>query len=1023
MRKLLLLAFAVVFGAASVSAQQAQSDKKAATKIYIAFQWHMHQPVYWPGETVRQTDAARRYSYSVEDIHNQRIGPYTDWPKNAIATCINAGLGNCGAQVSFSGSLAQNLNSLKADGNHNFANWNSHYQWGKAQTTALGNPRLDMIGFGYHHPLMPLIDYKDIRRQIQMHRQSNASNFGGSYSKGMFPPENAFSERIIPALVDEGIEWVMVDNVHFDRAAEGYPFNTGGNLYEPNKADIVNPNPNDWVQLNGLWAPTKISAGWGHRPAWLEYIDPTTGSKKKIIAIPTSRYLGNEDGRGGFGALNYQAVMDQMQFANTDPNHPILVVLHHDGDNYGGGSSGYYGSNFTNFVNWVKSNPNYEATTVQDYLQRFPPDPSNVIHVEDGSWSGADNGDPEFLKWNWVDVTDSKKFTFDHNSWASIVAAQNILKTAEQVNPSHANLATAWSHLMTAQASCYWYWDGTEIWDSAATRGANLAVQVAQPIAQGGTDQTGPQVWTLQRQNYNPGGKEWTINKPADFEIWTFVYDLAGLGNVKLKVRVDDDGKNDLGTIVNDTYAGGAGVGAWQDLTMTCENYAPTPANMVQPLQRAKRCSAMVTGFNDKLLDYYVEAADANGNITKSDIYHVWVGTYTPSGGGGGGASTGVTFAPTSPTKDDVITVTISGATQGAKLHWGVNGWTAPNAVYHPAGTTAFNTQAVQTTMSGPTNGNLTVTLGPFNNAAQVVNEINFVIKYDNNTWDNNGGSDYKITVSGNSSNGGGQPTIVPFTMDGSLDTIAPTRATNNNVPLITGWNGRDLYVATKSAASLGKDVFILVSDTRDVLTTAPWGKGGQVGKYDFMIGNESTNNWAGWQNATGTNVTTNVGVNAGSQYLEGTLNLGAAFGATIPSPLYIAVAVYGTNNATPLDTQVPSGNADANVDGVEYYQYTFNPATGTLAEEVPTESKLYATYPNPFSDETNIMYRLKDDGNVRLEVYDMLGRMVQSVKDDYMESGYHQLKANFAHLASGTYMLRMHTADKTEMVKLLVVK
>jgi Secretion system C-terminal sorting domain len=100
-----------------------------------------------------------------------------------------------------------------------------------------------------------------------------------------------------------------------------------------------------------------------------------------------------------------------------------------------------------------------------------------------------------------------------------------------------------------------------------------------------------------------------------------------------------------------------------------------------------------------------------------------------------------------------------------------------------------------------------------------------------------------------------------------------------------------------------------------------------------------------------------------------------------------------------------------------------FNPATGTLAEEAPEDSKLYPAFPNPFAGETNIMFRLKDDGNVRIEVYDMLGRMVETLKNDYYESGYHQVKADLGHLPSGSYMVRLHTADKTEMTKVLVVK
>ena len=57
----------------------------------------------------------------------------------------------------------------------------------------------------------------------------STANFGGAYSKGIFPPENAFAPRIIPALVAEGLEWVLVDNIHFERAAANYPYSSAGN--------------------------------------------------------------------------------------------------------------------------------------------------------------------------------------------------------------------------------------------------------------------------------------------------------------------------------------------------------------------------------------------------------------------------------------------------------------------------------------------------------------------------------------------------------------------------------------------------------------------------------------------------------------------------------------------------------------------------------------------------------------------------------------------------------------------------
>jgi hypothetical protein len=101
------------------------------------------------------------------------------------------------------------------------------------------------------------------------------------------------------------------------------------------------------------------------------------------------------------------------------------------------------------------------------------------------------------------------------------------------------------------------------------------------------------------------------------------------------------------------------------------------------------------------------------------------------------------------PTPDDTITLTIDGVGQGATLHWGVNNWTQPIAAYRPAGSTLWTDNvACRTPFNGPENNTLTAKIGPFNDPAQAVTEINFVINYADFTWDNNNGNDYTITIS-----------------------------------------------------------------------------------------------------------------------------------------------------------------------------------------------------------------------------------------------------------------------------------
>ena len=712
--------------------------------IYVAFHWHMHQPIYQPGQSVIESHNSNVFSYNLYDIFNSRSGPYTSWPSDAVNKML--AMPNAGAQVSFSGSLVENLNVMEANGK-GFANWKSSWNSMVSKKTSLGNQRLDMVAFGYHHPLMALTDNTDIRKQIQKHKAVFAQNFPGMpYSRGIFPPENAFENHMIPALVNEGIEWVMVDNQHFDRAAIGQPWAKASSVVEPNKADILNPNPNDWKQLNGLWAPIPISAGWGHRPHWIKYVDPTTGTEYKMIAVPTSTFFGNEDCRGGFGALNYEATMSQLESYNTDPNHPILVVLHHDGDNYGGGTDSYYGSNFSNFVNWLNANPGrFACTTIQDYLQKFPPASDDFIHVEAGSWSGA-GSDPEFLKWN---GEPTNGYSHDRNSWSIITAAANIVKTADQINPTSADTKLAWDLLTVGQTSCYWYWDGTEDWDSKPTRASNMAVNKAISIVNGGIDQTGPSIYHPQREPYNPGGTEWGVAMPSDFSVWSYVFDVNGIQSVKLKFRTDKDGVNALLTNDNETFGGGLDVNNWQELAMTEKAIASKLS--LQPTYKANEFSAQITGLDNVLVDYYIEAADKKGNITRSPISHVWIGNNNVVVNNGNG-STGQSMTgnyiitPSNPSIHDVITIELPNATAGAILHWGVNKFEKPISQYLPSGSTYWNDGKAARTPFTLVNGKYQAKIGPFDNAAQSTQYISFVVNYTaNNTWDNNNSSDYQL--------------------------------------------------------------------------------------------------------------------------------------------------------------------------------------------------------------------------------------------------------------------------------------
>ena len=64
---------------------------------------------------------------------------------------------------------------------------------------------------------------------------------------------------------------------------------------------------------------------------------------------------------------------------------------------------------------------------------------------------------------------------------------------------------------------------------------------------------------------------------------------------------------------------------------MSSTDVAPPP-NITTPTYRALRYGGMIAGLENALVDYYVEATDALGNVTKTDIQHVFVGSAASSG-------------------------------------------------------------------------------------------------------------------------------------------------------------------------------------------------------------------------------------------------------------------------------------------------------------------------------------------------------------------------------------------------------
>ncbi|TNF32067.1 MAG: hypothetical protein EP329_11310 [Deltaproteobacteria bacterium] len=780
----------------------------ASAQVHVTWLWHLEQPIYWPApdasgvryqrvwESMQaKAGGAQHPENDLDEIFGKadRVDAYQGRLKGTIEALL--GYPEAGAQVSYSGGLAENIASL---GEHNAlgygSGWNSAIREAQGWSTSQGTPRLDVVIFPFHHALLPLLDTRVVRMELATYKAHYGSIWNaGRMSRGVFPSEMAFSERIIPALAAEGLDWVIVSNSHISRACADYPWvagSGGDNIPPPNLADQLNPAQGSYNRISIDRGVSPANAyPYAYRPHRARYVDPATGQASSVVVVPAAQ---SESWRDGYSCYGLD---DANEYASTsEAAHPILVVLAHDGDNAFGGGFTYYNDCVPGLAG-TAAGRGWVPSTIAGYLADHPVAADDVVHVEDGAWVNADGdfGAPTFLNWNWplmgasgVDI--AAGWAEDERNFAVIVAATNWVLSAEDavgpVSPAHVvdphagggKLAQAWHFLLGGLNSGYMYYGKALDMELKPVVASNTAIARAKEALGSAADTTGPTVFPPQRYPDNPGalnfgplyGYQQKV-MPTDLWVWTFAYDRSGMGTVKLRYRVDADGRNDPATDVNEVYAGGAGVGAWVDVPMNKRVFPKgNPTNdpeidtSILPDEIADEYWVKIEGLESVLVDYYVEATDGAGQVTRSAIQHVWIG----DGAGAVGPSDD-RVTPSAPCKDDVITVR---GDKPGKLHWGVDGWTSPDASLWPVGTVSFDASSVETPLTACGDA-YCVDLGPFGALAAT---LDFVFHYDDGSWDNNGGQDWHVALA-QSCGSTGEDTSSGDPDAGSTDVVADT--------------------------------------------------------------------------------------------------------------------------------------------------------------------------------------------------------------------------------------------------------
>jgi hypothetical protein len=90
---------------------------------------------------------------------------------------------------------------------------------------------------------------------------------------------------------------------------------------------------------------------------------------------------------------------------------------------------------------------------------------------------------------------------------------------------------------------------------------------------------------------------------------------------------------------------------------------------------------------------------------------------------------------------------------------------------------------------------------------------------------------------------------------------------------------------------------------------------------------------------------------------------------------------------------------------------------------ELPKKFTLEQNYPNPFNPTTTIRYELPQDGQVTIEIFDILGQKVNTILNEFKNAGRYETVFSSTGLASGVYIYQLRVNDFITSKKMVLIK
>ncbi|MEI7484566.1 MAG: right-handed parallel beta-helix repeat-containing protein [Ignavibacteriota bacterium] len=130
----------------------------------------------------------------------------------------------------------------------------------------------------------------------------------------------------------------------------------------------------------------------------------------------------------------------------------------------------------------------------------------------------------------------------------------------------------------------------------------------------------------------------------------------------------------------------------------------------------------------------------------------------------------------------------------------------------------------------------------------------------------------------------------------------------------------------------------------------------------------------------------------------------------------------WGTTNLDTIESHIFHYTDSTVLGYVDYLPIRTITSVGNPGVKIDTYEFLNL-YPNPFNPEVTIKFRIKNDGFTRIRIYDLLGREVMQIANEYLKAGEYERNWVSKGLASSVYIVRLETSLNTYAKRIAVIK